>query len=126
MQQQAASSLGFKAAGRVVIVVWACAACGFGVQALYFVTYTHKLEEPRNLEIAANEVAGSPKGGNAFLNMLLEVEYGVKAWWTAELYLSGQGTVHEGSLFTGYRIENRFRVLPREPWTLCSTSSAWM
>src|SRR5437868_4265752 len=69
----------------------------------YFVTYSHRLEEPGNVEIAINEVAGAPKGGHAFLNTLVEIEYGVKGWWTTELYLSGQGTRHEGSVFTGYR-----------------------
>lgn len=104
---------------------WALVACGlgtilpqcvFGADAPYFVTYSHKLEEPGNLEFATNNVVGSPKGGNTFLNTLLEIEYGVKSWWTTELYLSGQGTRTEGSVFTGYRIENRFRPLLREHW----------
>ena len=82
----------------------------------YFVTYSHRLEEPGNLEIAANEVVGNPKGGNPFLNTLVEIEYGVKGWWTTEVYLSGQGTRHEGGVFTGYRWENRFRPLLREHW----------
>lgn len=104
---------------------WALAACFSsalvpcvvkGADAPYFVTYSHKLEEPGNLEIATSQVAGSPKGGNTFLNSLLEIEYGVKAWWTTELYLSGQGTRNEGSVFTGYRIENRFRPFLGEHW----------
>jgi hypothetical protein len=82
----------------------------------YFVTYSHKMEEPGNLEIAMNEVAGSPKGGKTFLNSLLEIEYGVRTWWTTELYLSGQSTQNQGTVFTGYRIENRVRLLPREHW----------
>lgn len=82
----------------------------------YFITYSHRMEEPGNLEFAVNEVAGAPKGGNGFLNTLLEIEYGVKTWWTSELYLSGQSTRHEGTLFTGYRLENRFRPLMHEHW----------
>src|SRR5438094_6518767 len=82
----------------------------------YFVTYTHTLEEPGNLEVATNLVSASPKGGNPFLNTLVEIEYGVKGWWTTELYLSGQSTRNEGSLFTGYKLENRFRPLLREHW----------
>jgi hypothetical protein len=82
----------------------------------YFVTYGHRLEEPRNLEVAMNEVLGTPRNGNTFLNTLVEIEYGVNGWWTTELYLSGQGTRREGSVFTGYRIENRIRPLLREHW----------
>lgn len=82
----------------------------------YFVTYTHQMEEPGNLEIALDQVAGAPKGGNGFLGSLLELEYGVKTWWTSEFYASGQGTNGQGALFTGYRFENRFRPLMREHW----------
>jgi hypothetical protein len=82
----------------------------------YFVTYTHQMEEPGNLEIAANQVAGAPEGGNGFLGSLVEFEYGVKTWWTSEFYLSGQGTRGEGALFTGYRFENRFRPIMGEHW----------
>jgi hypothetical protein len=44
------------------------------------------------------------------------LEYGVKAWWTTEVYLEGQTTRDDSTLFTGYRWENRFRLLPREHW----------
>ncbi len=87
-----------------------------GAEAPYFVTYSHRLEEPGNLEIATNHVVGSPQGGHTFFHTLVEIEYGVKSWWTTELYLSGQGTRQEGGVFTGYRIENRFRPLLREHW----------
>ena len=80
----------------------------------YFVTYSHELEEPGNLEIAAKSVTGSPKGGNPFVATALEFEYGVKTWWTTELYLDGQSTASESTLFTGFRLENRVRPLLRE------------
>ena len=82
----------------------------------YFVTYSHQMEEPGNLEIATRSVSGFPKGGNSFLGSALELEYGVKAWWTSELYLDGQSTANESTVFTGFRIENRFRPLLREHW----------
>src|SRR5690349_11120312 len=82
----------------------------------YFVTYSHRMEEPGNLEIAFEGTTASPAGGNPFLNSLLELEYGVTAWWTTELYLSGQSTSGESTLFTGHRWENRFRLLMREHW----------
>jgi hypothetical protein len=82
----------------------------------FFITYTHQMEEPGNLEIATKSVTGSPVDGQRFLAGALEMEYGLRAWWTTELYLDGQTTVHDSSLFTGYRWENRFRLLAREHW----------
>jgi hypothetical protein len=82
----------------------------------YFVTYTHNMEEPGTLELSNKSVAGFPQGGNSFLGSAVEFEYGVKAWWTSELYLDGQSTANESTLFTGWRFENRFRPLMREHW----------
>jgi hypothetical protein len=82
----------------------------------FLITYSHQLEEPGNLEITTKSVTGKPGDGNRFLGSALEFEYGVKGWWTTELYLDGQSTGADSTLFTGYRLENRFRVLPREHW----------
>ena len=82
----------------------------------FFITYTHQLEEPGNLEFAMKSVTGKPTDGNRFLGVATEIEYGVKAWWTTEVYLEGQSTSHDSTVFTGFRWENRFRVLPREHW----------
>ncbi len=82
----------------------------------YFVTYSHQMEEPGNLEIGMRSVTGKPEGGNRFAATAVELEYGVKGWWTSELYLDGQATRGESSFFTGYRWENRFRLLSREHW----------
>jgi len=57
-----------------------------------------------------------PKAGNPFVATALEFEYGVKAWWTTELYLDGQATAGESTVFTGFRLENRIRPLLREHW----------
>lgn len=82
----------------------------------YFVTYSHDLEEPGNLEIESKNVAAQPKNANSFFAPTVELEYGVTGWWTAEAYLQGQTTANDSAIFTGYRIENRFRPLPREYW----------
>ena len=74
------------------------------------------MEEPGNLEIATKNVTGKPEGANRFLGATTELEYGLKGWWTTEFYLDGQTTRGENTLFTGYRWENRFRLLPREHW----------
>jgi hypothetical protein len=80
----------------------------------YFVTYSHAMEEPGNLEIAFKGVQASPKYANPFVSETMELEYGVQAWWTTEVYLAGQHTSHDSTIFTGYRWENRFRPLMRE------------
>jgi hypothetical protein len=82
----------------------------------YFVAYSHEMEEPGNLEIAAKSVTGAPKGGDAFVATALEFEFGIKTWWTTELYLDGQTTAGQSTLFTGFRWEHRVRPLLREYW----------
>jgi hypothetical protein len=85
-------------------------------QGNYFVTYTHHMEEPGNLEFATKSVSGFPRAGNAFWGNAIEMEYGVKTWWTSEFYLDSQSTANESSVFTGFRFENRFRPLLQEHW----------
>ncbi len=82
----------------------------------YFVTYSHEMEEPGNLDIELFNVVGKPPAGSRFLGSNIEFEYGVTAWWTSEIYLDGQITQHDSTIFTGYRWENRFRPLLREHW----------
>ncbi len=82
----------------------------------YFVTYSSVLEEPGNLEIENQNIAAAPHDANAFFAPTVEFEYGVTAWWTAEMYLQGQSTAHDSTVFTGFRFESRFRPLPREYW----------
>ncbi len=82
----------------------------------FFVTYSHQMEEPGNLEVTTKNVTGKPGEHARFLGSALEFEYGVKGWWTSEVYLDGQTTPSDSTLFTGFRWENRFRVLPREHW----------
>jgi len=82
----------------------------------FFITYTHQMEEPGNLEFGTNSVTGKPNSGDRFLGTTAELEYGVKAWWTSELYFDGQTTAGQSSLFTGYRWENRFRLVSGEHW----------
>ena len=82
----------------------------------FFITYTHQMEEPGNLEITSKNITGEPEGGNRFLGSALEFEYGIKGWWTTEIYLDGQTTASQSTIFTGYRWENRFHLIPREHW----------
>ena len=103
-------------------IIFALAAAGCSATAVpllaqerpYFVTYDHYLEEPGNLEIAVANTSGFPRDGAARHAPWLELEYGVTGWWTAELYLEGVTTRRDGSAFTGWRWENRFRPLKGE------------
>lgn len=92
----------------------------FGAQASraqespYIVTYDHYLEEPGNLEVEYFSTFGTQRGGNPFVADWMEFEYGVKAWWTTEFYIDGQSTFSDSTLLTGFRWENRFRLLQHE------------
>lgn len=80
----------------------------------YFVTYSHHLEEPGNLELEFSNSLGLPKAGRAYNAPWVEFEYGVKAWWTSEFYLEGQSRRGDSTIFTGWRFENRLKPLARE------------
>ncbi len=96
-----------------VSVALACSA----QESPFFVTYNHHLEEPGNLEIETSSTANIPRSGQKFyFAPYAEFEYGVTARWTTELYLEGQSTYGDSTLFTGWRFENRFRPLKREHW----------
>lgn len=82
----------------------------------YFVTYSHDLEEPGNLEIETKTALGQPAGSHRYGATASEFEYGVRAWWTSELYLDGQATAQDSTIYTGFRLENRVRPLMREHW----------
>src|SRR5215471_13173220 len=80
----------------------------------YIVTYDHYLEEPGNLEVEYFSTFQTQRGGNDFYSYWLEFEYGVKGWWTTEFYVDGQSTFGDSTIFTGFRWENRLRLLQRE------------
>jgi hypothetical protein len=89
----------------------------FAQESPYFVTYDHHLEEPGNLEIEVSSSNDIPRSGQKYyFAPWTEFEYGVTARWTSELYLEGQSTWQDSTIFTGWRIENRFRPLRREHW----------
>ena len=90
------------------------ASSAFPQESPYIVAYDHYLEEPGNLDVEYFSTFGTQRGGNDFHAFWVEFEYGAKAWWTTELYVDGQTTFHDSTLFTGFRWENRFRPLKRE------------
>src|SRR5438128_5896744 len=83
----------------------------------FFVAYTHHMEEPGNLDLEFSMTNGLPRSGQrAYVAPYLELEYGVTARWTSELYLEGQSTSGDRAVFTGWRWENRYKLLGREHW----------
>jgi hypothetical protein len=80
----------------------------------YIVAYDHNLEEPGSLEVEYFSTLGTQRGGANYHAYWTELEYGATAWWTTELYLDGQSTFGDSTIFTGYRWENRFRPLKDE------------
>jgi hypothetical protein len=80
----------------------------------YIVAYDHYLEEPGNLEIEYFSTFGTQRSGNDSHAFWAEFEYGATAWWTTEFYLAGQSTFNDSTVFTGFRWENRIRLLKRE------------
>ncbi len=82
----------------------------------YIIAYDHNLEEPGNLEVEYFSTFGTQRGGPNFHALWSEFEYGATAWWTTEVYLAGQTTFGESTVFTGYRWENRVRPLKNEHW----------
>ncbi|MGB7844282.1 MAG: hypothetical protein WBL63_01605 [Candidatus Acidiferrum sp.] len=80
----------------------------------YIVAYDHNLEEPGSLEIEYFSTFGTQRGGPDFHSFWSEFEYGATAWWTTELYLTGQTTFDQSTVFSGVRWENRIRPLKNE------------
>jgi hypothetical protein len=95
-------------------VVWLTVSGVSAGERPYFITYDQTMEEPGNLEIELKGLTASPQGGNQFLSGVTEFEYGAKGWWTTEFYLDGQTTANQSTIFTGFRWENRFRLLMHE------------
>lgn len=94
------------------VIFFTSSSSSHGSEGPYFVTYSQYMEEKGDLEIGINAVRGKPRGGNAFLGSWMEFEYGIGNWWTTEFYLDGQWTANESAIFTGFRLENRFRPFP--------------
>lgn len=104
-----------KTTSAVLLILCAIVTLSRAQESPYFVAYDHHVEEPGNLEIETYTTSAIPRSGqHGYVAPYMEIEYGVTGRWTAELYLEGQGTVGDSAVFTGWRLENRFRPLKRE------------
>ncbi|HEX3820188.1 MAG TPA: hypothetical protein VHW45_07640 [Candidatus Sulfotelmatobacter sp.] len=111
------AGLSSRGSGLAVLAVLVVATLAFPAQAQespYIVTYDHYMEEPGSLDVEYFSTFGTQRGGNDFHAFWMEFEYGANAWWTTEFYLDGQTTVGDSTIFTGFRWENRFRLLKHE------------
>jgi hypothetical protein len=98
----------------VILALYLLAYRSAAQESPYFVTYDHHLEEPGSLDIEYFSNFGTQAAGNAFHAFWVEFEYGASAWWTTEFYMDVQTTFHDSTIFTGFRWENRFRLLRTE------------
>lgn len=100
----------------ILIALGVCAPLGtvHAQERPYFVTYDHHMEEPGSVELSFNPSFGRPDGGASYAAAWFEVAYGAAGWWTSELYLTGQTTRDQGTTFTGWSWENRFRPVLRD------------
>jgi hypothetical protein len=78
----------------------------------YFVTYDHHMEEPGSLELSTEGTIGIQKQDfPGYLGQLFEMEYGITGWWSSALYLESTYQHGDSPVFSGFRLENRFRLL---------------
>ena len=106
-----------KALFKLVVLLLALGAICSAQENPLFVTYTHHMEEPGNLDVEMSATSGVPGSGQRFyVAPYLELEYGVNAQWTAELYLEADSAWADSTVFTGWRFENRYKPLKREHW----------
>jgi len=78
----------------------------------YMVTYDHYLEEPGALKLRTFQ-RGYAAAGHDFHAGWLELEYGVKAWWTTDCTWMARRRFTTARCLLG-SLENRFRLLQRE------------
>jgi hypothetical protein len=101
---------------RLILVLGLCLAARLSCaqEGPYIVTYDHHMEEPGSLDVEYFSTFGTQKAGNDFHAFWVEFEYGLRTWWTTEVYVDGQTTFHDSTIFTGFRWENRLRLLRTE------------
>src|SRR5262245_16499408 len=86
------------------------------IHPVYLVTYDHYMEELAALERLTVANVEADTGINTFSSNWTEIEYGARRWWSTAVYFNSQHTQHEGSLFTGFKFENRCRAVLEEHW----------
>src|SRR5579883_2614362 len=82
----------------------------------FFITYTHQMEEPGNLEFGTKNVTGRPSGGDRFMGTTEEFEYGVTAGWHASCAPDGSPLVGAGRRRPGKNLRAALSaIIPKRP-----------
>lgn len=84
---------------------------------IYFVTYSHRVERGEAELMLMNDVAkpANAEGDGAYLAHIVELEFGVSERWATEVMAEGFFDPGLGvGRFTGFRWENRYRLLKGE------------
>jgi len=109
--------LTLKTLATISVVLWLTCTGAFAQESPFFVTYTHHLEERGKLDLEVSSTSGVPRSGQRFyFAPYMEAEYGITDRWTSSLYLEGQSTRGDSSVFTGWRLESRYKALSRAHW----------
>ncbi|MBI2871008.1 MAG: hypothetical protein HYY14_04780 [Candidatus Omnitrophica bacterium] len=97
---------------------------GWAGNDVYFVTYNHHIEKGETELMIMNDFtepavrSGENKLGGYFSNML-ELEYGVTEQFATEFMVEAfEDTTNSYGKFTGFRWENRYRLVKDENWYL--------
>jgi len=106
----------------IVLMVAVCSA----QESPYFVTYDHHLEERGNVAVETATTMGVPRvpergepyerGQSFYAAPYVELEYGLTNQVTTAVYVEGQGTAGDSALFTGWRVEGRYRPILKQHW----------
>jgi hypothetical protein len=68
-----------------------------------------------NLEFSTQSTIGVQKQNlPEYLGQLFKLECGVTGWWSSALCLEGASQGHDSTVFTGFRLENRFKPVKPE------------
>jgi hypothetical protein len=102
----------FLRSSTVALLAIAVPAPAAGGDGPFFVTYSHVMEAPTDLEVSLTATARNSSGLTG--STLVEFEYGLSARWTTSIYLD-VGLDRKTGL-TGFRWENRIRPFMREHW----------
>tara|TARA_R110001592_G_scaffold66617_2_gene204607 strand:- start:52401 stop:53222 length:822 start_codon:yes stop_codon:yes gene_type:complete len=75
-----------------------------------FILYNHHTAERGEKEIMLMNDFGQEADGSRYTAQMIEIEYGITDRWTTELMFEGQKSSGGSYEFTGFRLENRFRL----------------
>jgi hypothetical protein len=114
-QQEASFVTAITRTASYVLMLLSIAGVARAQERPYFVTYDDHVEERGEWELSVlSTTAKARDEGTRYVAPWIELEYGVTSKWTTELYLESTTFRGDGSAFTGWRLENRYRPFKGE------------